>query len=218
MRDSSVLAHNEKMFENRAFTEDCNRFIVQFTAPTVVITEKSLSLCNNSLETLGYLKTWNNEKFNIYRGIPNSFYEIKSGEFSLNSFTENTEISCGLLQHECDGLLKQELLSYSKVEQGGPFCESSTEIKGWCLEFDKRAYERYVILPILFENTLYSQDNLEVREAGGLASVKIPKNFEGKVFLRYKPSFLDSQYYTSSLVLSLAIVYLSTRVLFFPKV
>lgn len=218
MRDSSVLVFNEKMFENRAFTEDCNRFILQFTSPTVVITEKSLSLCNESLEALDYLKTWSNDKFNIFRGIPNSLYEIKGKEFSPDFFTENMANSCGLLQHECDSFLKQELMSYLKVEQGGPFCESSTETKGWCLEFDMKTYERIVILPILFENTLYSKNNLEVRNAGGLASVKIPENFEGKVILRYRPSLLDSQYYASSLVLSLLVVFLSTRLLFFPKV
>ena len=217
MRDSSIMVYNKKMFENRAFLEDCNRFIVQLTAPTLVIIDKSLSFCNSSVQNLGYQKTWSNDTYNIYRGTPSYIFEIKTEEFSSDSFTKNPSNLCGLLQQNCESHLKQELLSKLRFDEGGPFCRLFAEIKGWCLEFDKRTYERYVILPILFEETLYSHNKLDVRDAGGLTSVKIPANFQDKIILQYRPSFLDSNYYASSLVLSLFLVFLSARVSFHKR-
>ena len=218
MRDSSALVYNEKMFENRAFTEDCNRFIVQLTSPTVVIADKSLSTCIRDIESLGYIKLWGNEKFSLYRGISKSRYEIQSLTSLASSFDRNFPISCGLLQKECSILYEQQFMSYSKFEQGGPFCQSHIGVKGWCLEFDKKNYERFIIVPVLFDSAIVTREKFELREIGGLSAVKVPKNFEGKINLLYKPSLLDFHYYTSSLGLSLILIYLSFRVITFRKV
>lgn len=218
MRNSSALVYNEKMFENRAFTEDCNRFMVQLTSPTVVIVDKSFSTCIRDIESLGYIKLWSNEKFSLYRGISNFRYEINSQTSSNSSFGRNFPTSCGFLQKECSISYEEEFMSHSKFEQGGLFCQSYIRVKGWCLEFDEKNYERLIIVPVLFDAAIATNEKNELREIFGLTAVKVPKNFEGKIHLLYKPSLLDIHYYTSSLLLSLILIYLSFRVVTFRKI
>jgi hypothetical protein len=218
MRDSSALVYNEKMFENRAFTEDCNRFTVQLTSPTVVIADKSLLSCIRDIESFGFVKTWSNDKFAVYRGISNIRYEIPDNGSLAKTFDGSFPISCGFLQKECASFYEQKFLSYSKFEKGGPFCQSQIRAKGWCLEFDKKDYERFVIVPVLFEATLTTREKLVLKEIGGLTAVKVPKNFEGEISLRYKPSPFDLNYYIASLGLSLILVHLAFRVFSFCKI
>jgi len=217
MRDSSALVYDTKLFENRAFMEDCNSFIIQLSSPSVVIIDKLLLNCNQDVQNLGYLKTWSNEKYTIYRGITESIYEFQDNRFSPGFLEKIKHRFCGLFQQDCQVIYEEEFASSWKYDKAGPFCQPFTKVKGWCLEFDRENYERFVITPILFEDTLYNQANLNIMNMEGLTALKIPANFEGEILLRYKPSFLDLGYYYSSLGLSIAFLYLSIRIIFTGK-
>jgi hypothetical protein len=169
------------------------------------------------VQNLGYLKTWSNEKYTIYRGITESIYEFQDNRFSPGFLEKIKHRFCGLFQQDCQVIYEEEFASSWKYDKAGPFCQPFTKVKGWCLEFDRENYERFVITPILFEDTLYNQANLNIMNMEGLTALKIPANFEGEILLRYKPSFLDLGYYYSSLGLSIAFLYLSIRIIFTGK-
>ncbi len=206
MRDASLLIRSEKMYENRAFIEDCNLLTVNFFAPTAILLGKDLTSCIQIVEGLDFERVWENNKAILFRGNSKVLH-VLNVNFTTRTLAEILNSSdCGLFDVYCNGELTKAFDSIAVKDDMGPFCKYDSKLKGWCLEFNQSSFDRKIVLPIAFEPTLRADRDLELSNAGGLTVIAIPSNFPHKIRVSYYSSDLDRAYYLTSFFLTFLLV------------